>query len=62
MPCVQPGFFSDGYDINKNKKFLQELGDEITLVSGTIGIHYDIRHLKKRSNERWYEKAKFCIW
>jgi len=47
MPCVQPGFFSDGYDINKNKKFLQELGDEITLVSGTIGIHYDIRHLKK---------------
>ena len=47
MPAIQTNGFSGGYDILKNREYLQKLGKEIQSTGGRIGIHYDVRHLSE---------------
>ena len=47
MPGVQPKKFQDGYDLIKNKSYLQDIAKAIESINGNIGIHYDVRHLEE---------------
>jgi len=44
---IQTDKFPGGYDIVKNREYLQKLGREIQSAGGRIGIHYDVRHLSE---------------
>ena len=51
MPAVQPDEFPGGYDTIKVREYLEKLGKEIQSAGGTVGIHYDVRHLSENRME-----------
>ncbi len=52
MPDVQPIETPGGYELAKNKEYLQELEKAIKSVNGNIGIHYDVRHLTENRMQK----------
>ncbi|TYB30270.1 MAG: hypothetical protein FXF47_10075 [Candidatus Mcinerneyibacterium aminivorans] len=45
MPDIQPKLTPGGYDLDNNKDYLRRLVKEIKSIGGSIGMHYDGRHL-----------------